>query len=96
MTLSPDEGLSDLAVINLVRNDHVPELSQELSDDIAGGQLIVNLRAEAEPEVLREALTRCLEKAFPPTGGIAASLEHLETFKPGQPTPTHRDILPAR
>jgi G3E family GTPase len=96
MTLSPDEGLSDLAVINLVRNDHVPELSQALSDDIAGGQLIVNLRAEAEPQALREALTRCLERTFPQTGAITASLEHLETFKPGQPMPTHRDVLPAR
>jgi G3E family GTPase len=50
MTLAPNEGLSDLAVINLVLNDHVAELSQTLSDVIASGQLIVNLRAEAAPE----------------------------------------------
>ncbi len=93
MTLSPDEGLSDLAVINLVRNDHVPELSQTLGADIASGQLIVNLRAEAEPELLRAELTRTLADVFASTGGINAQIEHVEAFKPGQPTPTHRDVL---
>jgi G3E family GTPase len=96
MTLAPNEGLSDLAVINLVRNDHVAELSQTLSDVIASGQLIVNLRAEAAPELLREQLTSALAAAFPGTAGVQAQLEHIEAFKPGQPTPTHRDVLGSR
>ena len=33
MTLSPDEGLGDIAVINLVRNDFLPELSQNLPEN---------------------------------------------------------------
>jgi G3E family GTPase len=89
MTLSPDEGLSELAVVNLVRNDYVPELSQELPSEIAGGQLILNLRAEGEPALLRAAV----EKAVSTVSGAQAQLEHLESFKPGQPTPTHRDVL---
>ncbi|HTD68343.1 MAG TPA: GTP-binding protein [Candidatus Limnocylindria bacterium] len=93
MTLSPDEGLSDLAVINLVRNDHVPELSQTLGDRIASGQLIVNLRAEAKPEVLRAELERALVSVFPSGGAVHATLEHIEAFKPGQPKPTHRDVV---
>jgi Ni2+-binding GTPase involved in maturation of urease and hydrogenase len=93
MTLSPDEGLSDLAVINLVRNDHVPELSQTLSASIASGQLIVNLRAEAEPEVLRAELERALASVFSTGGAIDTTLEHIEAFKPGQPKPTHRDVV---
>jgi G3E family GTPase len=96
MTLAPNEGLSDLAVINLVRNDHVAELSQTLSDVIASGQLIVNLRAEAAPELLREQLASALAAAFPGTAGVQAQLEHIEAFKPGQPTPTHRDVLGSR
>ena len=93
MTLSPDEGLSDLAVINLVRNDHVPELSQSLGASIANGQLIINLRAEAEPERLREQLINALASVFPADGSVCAELEHLEAFQPGQPKPTHRDVI---
>ncbi len=93
MTLSPEEGLSDLAVINLVRNDHVPELSQALGDSIAGGQLIINLRAEAEPELLRRELNGALAEIFPAGAKVQAQLEHLEAFKPGQPKPTHRDVI---
>jgi len=93
MTLSPDEGLSDLAVINLVRNDHVPELSQTLTAPIASGQLIINLRAEASPERLRDELTVALTAVFPADGPVRATLEHIEAFQPGQPTPTHRDVV---
>ena len=95
MTLSPDEGLSDLAVINLVRNDLVPELSQSLGAAIAGGQLIINLRAESKPEWLRAALLAALAGVFPAEGSVRAELEHLESFQPGQPMPTHRDVIAA-
>lgn len=91
MTLSPDSGLSDIAVVNLVRNDYVPELSQELEAPIQGGQLIVNCRAEADPDSIKTALQSAinsLEAAFP---ALNAKLEHLEHFRPGKPEPTHRD-----
>lgn len=93
MTLSPDEGLSDLAVINLVRNDHVPELSQTLSAPMVSGQLIINLRAEAGPQRLHEELTVALTEVFAAGGEVSATLDHLESFQPGQPTPTHRDVV---
>ena len=48
MTLSPDDAFSDVAVINLVRNDGTPELSQQLPEPIESGELIVNIRAEAD------------------------------------------------
>ena len=91
MTLSPDAGLpGEIAVVNLVRNDFVPELSLKLESPVAGGLLIVNLRAEAAPDILgtvvREALTASA-KAFPT---LSATLDHLEHFRPGKPTPTHR------
>lgn len=90
MTLSPNEGLSDLAVINLVRNDFVPELSQELSDEIFGGQLIINCRAEADPEHLVSTLERALGEVRDRFGGVEMTLEHCEHFRPGKPEPTHR------
>lgn len=90
MTLSPDEGLGEIAVINLVRNDFVPELSQTLEEPVASAQVILNLRAEAAPEVLKaaveSAVTAC-RKAIP---GLGATIDHLEHFRPGKPQPTHR------
>lgn len=90
MTLSPDAGLGGLAVINLVRNDFVPELSQELPDELESGQLILNLRAEAPPEVLQAALQESIRATASRHAGLAFKVDHLEHFRPGKPQPTHR------
>ena len=93
MTLSPIEECGaasnvampgDLALINLVNNDFVPELSERLAAPIQSGQLVVNLRAEAAPTLLREALDAEV------TAESRLELEHVECFEPGQPKPTHR------
>jgi G3E family GTPase len=91
MTLSPDAGLNDVAVINLVRSDFVPELSLRIEEPVASGQLIVNLRAEAAPELLSEALSNAVQRLDGGEFGIRAKLDHLECFRPGKPQPTHRD-----
>lgn len=93
MTLDPREGIGDLAVINLVRNDYVPELSQELQDPLQAGQLIVNLRAEIAPEALKSSVESALASSFPAAAGVGAVLEHLEFFQPGKPEPTHRVVV---
>jgi G3E family GTPase len=91
MTLSPDSSLlGEIAAVNLVRNDFVPELSLKLESAVTGGQLIINLRAEAAPDVLGTVVREGLEaaaKAFP---ALKATLDHLEHFRPGKPSPTHR------
>jgi G3E family GTPase len=90
MTLNPDEGLGDIAVVNLVRNDFIPELSIELPGPVSSGQLILNLRSETSPEELHRAVTlglADLELALP---GLTARLDHEEHFRPGKPQPTHR------
>jgi Ni2+-binding GTPase involved in maturation of urease and hydrogenase len=95
MTLSPDSGLGDIAVINLVRSDFVPELSLRLEAPVVAGQLIINCRAEADPEILCAA-TRAAIAALPAQfPAITAQLEHLEHFRPGKPQPTHRDAIEA-
>lgn len=94
MTFSPGSALGDLAVINLVRSDLVPELSMRIDEPVQSGQLIINLRAEGAPALLEtaaRAATEQLSRNFP---GLRASLEHLESFRPGKPEPTHRLLSP--
>ncbi|MDB6026888.1 MAG: Cobalamin biosynthesis protein [Verrucomicrobiales bacterium] len=95
MTLSPDVGFGDVAVINLVRNDYVPELSQTLEETVRTAQIIINLRAEAAPESLRDTILKAIEGAQKNIPGLRLTLEHLEYFRPGRPTPTHRLLTPA-
>jgi len=90
MTLSPDEGLGDIAVINLVRSDFVPELGIRLDQPVHGGQLIINVRAETAPEQLRDAVRESVETIGDKVPGLSAKLDHLEFFRPGKPQPTHR------
>ena len=56
---------------------------------MTGAELILNLRAEGEPEILRSAVA----------GGVASvaeeacirvDTEHLEHFRPARPSPTYR------
>jgi len=86
MTLSPDEG-NDLGVLNLVRGDATSESIHRLQDDVESGELLVNLRAEADPEVLREAVLAALEALRP---AVNVKIEHTECFRPGKPQPTYR------
>ena len=90
MTLSPEGGLGEIGVVNLVRNDFVPELSMSLEGPVERGQLIINLRAEAAPALLGRVVRQAVEAATGAVATLAAELDHLEHFRPGKPTPTHR------
>ena len=90
MTLSPEGGLGDIGVVNLVRNDSVPELSMSLEEPVERGQLIINLRAEAAPAFLGRVVRQSVEAAVSAVATLEAQLDHLEHFRPGKPTPTHR------
>ena len=94
MTLDPHDSFGELGVINLVRNDYVPELGQRLEEPVEEAQLIINLRAETAPDTLRQAVEGALADLFGPGASITARLNHLEFFKPGKPQPTHRIISP--
>ena len=90
MTLSPEGGVGEIGVVNLVRNDFVPELSMSLEEPVEEGQLIINLRAEAAPALLGRVVRQSVEGAASAVPGLDAQLDHLEHFRPGKPTPTHR------
>jgi G3E family GTPase len=87
MTLTPTDEGNDIAVLNLVRNDGSIEMSHVLAAPLEFGELILNLRAEAEPELLRETVLHAIGA---PHHEWKAQVEHLECFKPAKPQPTHR------
>jgi Ni2+-binding GTPase involved in maturation of urease and hydrogenase len=90
ITMDPEDSIGELAVISVVGNDVVPELSHELEDLVENGQIILNIRAEASPEVLEQSLRKALavlKERFP---RVHLAVDHLEHFRPGKPEPTHR------
>jgi Ni2+-binding GTPase involved in maturation of urease and hydrogenase len=88
VTLSPDDR-GGLAVLNQVRNEHGAELSHELIGLLTEAELLVNLRAEGDPDLLLAATRGALDDAAS-AAGIRHHIQHVEHFRPGQPTPTHR------
>ena len=92
MTLSPDTG-TDLAVRNLVRNEAGSESIYRLADEITDGELLLNLRAEGEPDHLRALALASLERAAAELSA-SADVTHIEHFRPGRPQPTHRMVAP--
>jgi Ni2+-binding GTPase involved in maturation of urease and hydrogenase len=88
MTLTPQTG-NDLAVGNIVRNQAALELSHELDEPLEEGALLVNLRAEAAPEILQPIVDEELQR-LASSSGVTATIDHLDAFRPGRPQPTHR------
>ncbi len=86
MTLDSRDGTGTLSVVSLVGNDGEPDLRESLLDRVDRGELVINLRAEADPAIL-EAVARAAVAAL---GGVRATMEHLEQLRPGRPIPTHR------
>lgn len=92
MTLdSPDAG-GQLSVVSVVDGAEAPDLRESLLDEVSGGSLIVNLRAEGDPEALRQLALDVVEQVTA-AHEVEAKREHLESFRPARPVPTHRDII---
>jgi len=89
ISLAPAGGVNEIALVSLVGGDFVPELTHELDAPVRRGQVIVNLRAEAPPELLRRVLTDTVA-IVKSRNSLAFEIEHVESFKPGKPVPTHR------
>jgi G3E family GTPase len=89
MTLTPRSQFGDIAVLNLVGSDRAPEFAHRLQDETPDGDLMVNLRAEGDPEALRAAVAAGVARVAA-DAGVRAATEHLEHFRPARPSPTHR------
>jgi G3E family GTPase len=92
MTLTPADQDRDLCVVNAVSTDAAPVSPFRLQDVIDAGELIINLRAEGDPEVLRREAIGALT-AHAASAGLALDVEHIEHFRPGRPVPTHRVVM---
>ena len=89
MTFSADGD--HMAVANVVRNDIVPELGMKLGEPVKEGEVIINLRAEASPDVLAATVKESVPAIAAEFPTLQAKLNHLEHFRPGRPSPTHRE-----
>lgn len=90
MTLTPTESGSDIGVINLVRGDAEPYLAHSLRAGLNAGELILNLRAEGDPDLLHDALTAALGSIATDRHKLSITFEHAERFRPSKPVPTYR------
>ena len=88
MTFMPEFG-NDLAVVNLVRDGMQPEMAYQLADPVTEGELLVNLRAEADPTELRGMVEALLQDAGD-VDKLNVVITTIESFRPSPPTPTHR------
>jgi len=89
MTLLPDENGADIGVLNLTRTDGSPEMSHTLKEPLDSGELVINLRAEGDPEALHRSAMAALESCAA-AGALQLRVAHAERFRPGRPVPTHR------
>jgi Ni2+-binding GTPase involved in maturation of urease and hydrogenase len=91
-SLTSPDAPNELAVVQATHTDAGPEASYMFHEPVASGELIVNLRAEGEPELLRtvtrDTLADCARQA-----GLTATVIHEEHFRPSRPVPTHRLVM---
>jgi hypothetical protein len=85
MTLQDGHGNTMRAQVT--RNGEKPILGGALDGPVRGGTLLINLRAEAEPEALAAAVEAGLAAAL---AEVEHEVKEMKYFKPGQPKPTHR------
>jgi hypothetical protein len=90
MTFDPHNEIGSLAAVSFVRSDAAPHLRESLDAPSTGGELILNVRAEAEPAVLLEQVDAALAGLTTKHPALRLTREHQESFRPGRPTPTHR------
>jgi G3E family GTPase len=90
-TLAIEGDPYELAAANLVRTADSAHLSHRLAEPVDIGRLLLNLRAEADPADLEQAVRVAVSAC---AVHLPHEILHLEHFRPGRPVPTHR--IPAR
>jgi G3E family GTPase len=87
-TLTPSQG-NDVGVANLVRDDYTVEQSHRLVGPLAEGIVVLNFRAEGDPEQMRNVAEASLHRHLSQLR-LTGELVVCEAFRPSRPNPTHR------
>ena len=85
MSLSSKNG--EMAVVNAVRNGEPAGLSRRSAEKVMVAELLINLRAEAEPELLDRWVSAHVDRRHKKWRAV---WKKRAFFKPGQPQPTYR------
>lgn len=94
MTLAPQRADSadavradhGLAAVSLTSAQAEPRATSLLRGTVRQATLTINLRAEADPAVLRRETTEALKGE----ANTRVDVREIAAFRPGRPTPTHR------
>lgn len=70
------------AAANAAASSFAPELIDSLGEPIQLGRMILNLRAEGDPEVLHSVVNRALVAVVEKSPELFARMEHSEHFRP--------------
>ena len=92
-TLDAGDASGRLAALSVTSGDGEVDLREALVDGVRAGELIVNLRAEGDPAILRAMVLAALETEAAARPGCTLEVEHEEHFRPAPPEPTHRDEI---
>ncbi|MFT7484502.1 MAG: G3E family GTPase [Candidatus Paceibacteria bacterium] len=95
LTLDSPEAGGQLAALSMTTNESGADLREALLDGIHTGELILNLRAEADPDLLLQVCLAALDQVQSATMGLSIKVQHEEHFRPSPPVPTHRVELTA-
>ena len=77
---------TSLAAVSAVGGDRPAEARRSLDVPFTKGNLLLNLRAEGDPA----ALTAAVQAALAELKHVKLRQVNLQSFRPGQPNPTHR------
>ncbi len=87
-------GMSDgnYAVANSVSSFTQPELSLPSGALVTQAEIVINARVATAPERLEELVRKQIESTAQQFGG-QATIDTMQSFRPGRPVPTHRILL---
>jgi G3E family GTPase len=77
----------ELAAIQWVRTSAKPEITRSLAEPFTTGRMLLNLRAEADPNVLTAIIEKALQSI---ADQVQIRKREYAAFKPAPPNPTHR------
>lgn len=79
-----------LAAVQLVHSHSRPEFTAQLRRPLSEGELRINLRAEADPDLLLSDVLQTLVESVEQVAGLQILTGVSNHFRPSQPNPVHR------